>query len=162
MQKLEKVLVMLIITGFAMRILKINEGALIQFVSTAVLAIWYVLGGAYYIMKGAPVKSTDCFENDLRRRTGDVLRGIAAGIIFGYTLLAVLFKTMCWQNGQLLVETALMLLAILLTVAIVYYRRIRKTFNRQLLIRCAAYMIVSAIAWLLPSSMFILHTPVNR
>jgi hypothetical protein len=157
MKKLEKILVMLIITGFVMRLLKIHEGSLIQFIATAVLAALYALGGAYYIMKDAPLKGVDILGNDLRKKAGEVLKGLAAGIVFGYTLLAVLFKTMYWQNGSLLVETALMALCILIAVAIAAYSRNRKEFNRQLLIRSAVYFVVTIIIWLVPTNMFLLR-----
>lgn len=145
---------MLMITGFVMRLLKIPEGGIVEVIVGSILSFFYAVG-TFFLLNGTSFKKT--YErSDPNTKPADILKSVFSGLIFSYTILALVFKTMVWPSEQSMMETALILLTIMLVIAIVAYSRNKKESNKQLLVRVIIYATVSVVAWLVPAQSFLL------
>lgn len=134
MNKLEKILGLLIILLLVLKLFLIPYIGVLLTLSTSLLVL-------LYFPFGFALFNNIRFRNILKKESYNgistlrIIGSIATGIGFSFMIIGILFKSLSWGTSDKILKTSLYLILIVLIILLIRFLKSKDVFYKMLLIR---------------------------
>jgi hypothetical protein len=138
----ERFLVILALISIGMRLSGLKDGATMELIALPLLALFYLISTPVMLLRK---------KEDVARRVWVLgVLGVFTGVGIAYCIISLMLYTLNWLPRLDMLENSGLILAALLTIFALQYRKTKHGISGQYLLRLALLLGVIIIAFFLP------------
>lgn len=143
MKVAERILLILILIGVALKFAHIPGGGALSILSISITSFFYLIG-SYFLFdpkKSIEVSGTTYYKASSTRVVVTMLTGLSLNI----ALVGLLFKLMHWPGAAVMLIFGLLGLLPITIISVIKYSRLGDDFFKQIAIRNGVLMVICAL-----------------
>lgn len=153
MKKLEITLIVGAAIGLLLAILNVPSHSLIVSVFFLVLSILYFYLG-FALFNGIHLRNLFAAESYKGLGSWRIGVAIGTGIAISQIIIGIMFTILNYPMAKTLIQVGLVFTAVMLLIASVRSAKEKHRFYRNIIVRCAVFIIIAIIILLIPGHLF--------